>query len=74
MASRSPKPISEQHRFDDANGLLILAMVAPLANRIKMSLGSPRKNIELARDQGFLAAVVTLLLEQILPQWCERNQ
>ena len=47
-------------------------MVGPLTNKIKCSIMYPRKNRELAENAD-LKNLITLIGEQLLPQWCKNN-
>ena len=52
--------------------VMILSICGPLMNRIKMAFEHPKKNTELASNEG-LKNLINKLGEQILPQWCQKN-
>jgi len=53
--------------------VLIKSMLCAVFNRIKMCIAYPQKNIEIAENPD-VRNLIYLLGEQILPQWCHRNQ
>ena len=42
-------------------------------NKVKMCFQYPRKNVDLANNKD-IRNLIFLLGEQLLPQWCQRNQ
>jgi hypothetical protein len=52
---------------------LVGSMTGPIFNRIKLCFEHPKKNMDLAKNAD-LKNFVFLVGEQILPQWCQRNQ
>ena len=50
--------------------MLVLSILAPMSNRIKMCVMHPKKNKELACDPDFRNFIFALC-EQLLPQWCQ---
>ena len=51
---------------------MIISMCGPLMNKIKTCFNSPRKNVDLANNKD-IKNLVSLLGEQLLPQWCLKN-
>jgi hypothetical protein len=51
---------------------LVLSMLGPMVNKIKMCMKFAKKNIELAEDPD-VYGFITLFGEQILPTWCRKN-
>jgi len=51
---------------------LVLSMIAPISNKIKMCVEFPRKNCELATNPNF-RNFMAAFCEQLLPQWCRKN-
>jgi hypothetical protein len=52
---------------------MIISMCGPLMNKVKMCFQYPRKNVDLANNKD-IRNLIFLLGEQLLPQWCQRNQ
>ena len=50
---------------------LIISVVGPLMNKVKLSMLSAKKNTKLALK---LKPTIDLLAEQLLPQWLSENQ
>jgi len=51
---------------------LVLSMCGPVFNRVKLCFLHPKKNFDLARNTD-IQNFVSLLGEQLLPQWCKSN-
>ena len=51
---------------------LVLSMLGPMFNKIKMCFEFPKKSIELAENPN-MKNFIFLLGEQLLPQWCRKN-
>jgi hypothetical protein len=51
---------------------LVLSLLAPMCNKIKMCVEAPRKSCELASNPNFRNFVFAFC-EQLLPQWCRKN-
>lgn len=51
---------------------LVLSMLGPVSNRLKLCVEFPRKNCELAASPNF-KSFITAFCEQLLPEWCRRH-
>ena len=51
---------------------LIVSMCGPLMNKVKICFQYPKKNQDLANNKD-VKNLITLIAEQLLPQWCYRN-
>jgi hypothetical protein len=51
---------------------LVVSMLGPMYNKIKMCMEFPKKNIEFAQNKD-VKLFIAMLGEQILPQYCRKN-
>ena len=59
----------DQNKATSTMVLLIRSICGPLMNKVKLMMHSPRKNLQLAQNVR-LVALIDLLAEQLLPQYC----